>query len=275
MPNPATAGLPSPASYDTSVAEVVTDAVTGLTWERAGAPGTHDQLAAADYCANNRTAGIAGWRLPTLTELVSLVDFTVAPPGPTIDGAVFPGTPGEKFWTSTHCWGRTTDRVASAYVVDFKDGATGSSFVSGGGAALRARCVVPSAARGEACYAPPRFTVAGAFSLATVTDASTKLVWQRSSSAKEMTWAEANTTCAKASMRLPSMKELQTLVDTTVESLEQAKIDTAVFPETPAGSFWTSSPVAGSPDQVWGVTFFEGVPFAMPTDDTGWARCVR
>jgi hypothetical protein len=273
MPNPATAGLPNPASYDTSVAGVVTDAVAGLTWEPAGAPGTHDQFAAAAYCANNRTAGISGWRPPTLTELISLVDFTVPSPGPTLDGAVFPGTPGEKFWTSTHCWGRTSDRVANAYVVDFGDGATGSSFVSGGGAALRTRCVVPSA-RGEGCCAPRRFTVAGSFSVATVTDASTKLVWQRSSSATAMTWAEANTTCAKASMRLPSMKELQTLIDTTVQ-FPEAMIDAAVFPKTPADSFWTSSLVAGGSHQACAVSFIGGVPFAIPTYDAGWVRCVR
>lgn len=69
------------------------------------------------------------------------------------------------------------------------------------------------------------------------------------------------------------MKELQTIVDTTVE-FPDATIDAAAFPEIPADSFWTSSPVAGSPDQAWAVSFI-AAPFAFPTDDAGRVRCVR
>jgi hypothetical protein len=252
----------------------VTDAVTGLTWEQAAAPGTYEQPTAASYCAANRTAGIAGWRLPTITELVSLVDFTVPSPGPTIDGATFPGTPGEKFWTSSPYLGPSAGPPADAYVVDFEYGATDSSPVTGADVAVRARCVVPSAARGAGCYAPPRFTVAGTGSSATVTDASTKLLWQRAASATAMTWGGAKTTCARASLRLPSMKELQTIVDHTIPAFE-VTIDTAIFPKTPADYFWTSSPFAGSPDKAWVVSFSSGATFAIPTDDAWRVRCVR
>src|SRR5436190_8651121 len=34
MPNPPSAGLPNPASYDTSRDGIVTDKVTGLIWQR-------------------------------------------------------------------------------------------------------------------------------------------------------------------------------------------------------------------------------------------------
>ena len=44
MSNPVASALPNPASYDSSVAGVVTDTVTGLTWEQTAAPDTYDQL---------------------------------------------------------------------------------------------------------------------------------------------------------------------------------------------------------------------------------------
>ena len=201
MPNPVAATLPNPASYDTSVAGVVTDAVTGLTWEQIAAPGTYDLPTAASYCKNNQTGGLSGWRLPTVTELVSLLDFTVPSPGATIDGATFPGTAGDKFWTSTPYLNPGNDPSANAFVVDFEYGGTDSSLVTGDDVAVRIRCVVPSAVRGPRCYPPPRFIVAGTGTSATVTDNSTKLVWQRSSSASTMTWDAAKTYCSRASLR--------------------------------------------------------------------------
>jgi hypothetical protein len=69
----------------------VHDAVTGLTWQRnfAGKMFWDDALT---YCP-------AGWRLPTPTELETLVDDTQE--FPSIDKNVFPCTPFEQFWTSS------------------------------------------------------------------------------------------------------------------------------------------------------------------------------
>ena len=273
MPNPVASALPNPASYDTSVAGVVTDRVTGLTWEQTATPGTFDQPTGASYCANSRTGGLSGWRLPTVTELISLVDFTVPFPGAAIDGAAFPGTTPDKFWTSTPYLNPGSDPSANAFVVDFGYARTDSSPVTGDGVAVRVRCVVPSAVRGPSCYSPPRFIVAGTGTSATVTDASTKLVWQRSFSATGMTWDAAKTYCPK-SFRLPSWSELQTIVDYTVPVPEGA-IDTAVFPNTPADYFWTASPAAGIPGKAWIVSFSSGATFTIPTGDPWRVRCVR
>ena len=274
MSNPVASALPNPASYDTSVAGVVTNTVTGLTWEQTATPGTSDQPTAASYCTNNRTGGLSGWRLPTVTELISLVDFTVPFPTASIDGVAFPGTAADKFWTSTPYLGPSGGPPANAFVIDFGYSRTDSSPVTGNDVAVRVRCVVPSAVRGPSCYAPPRFIVAGTGTSATVTDASTKLVWQRSFSANTMTWDAAKTFCSKTSLRLPSWSELQTIVDYTVPVPEGA-IDTAVFPKTPADYFWTSSPAAGIPGKAWIVSFSSGATFTIPTGDTWRVRCVR
>ena len=76
---------------------LVTDALTNLVWQQ---PASTTLMAWADaqtYCSS---AG-SGFRLPTVKELLSIVDFTVADPGPTINQTAFPNTPTEAFWTSS------------------------------------------------------------------------------------------------------------------------------------------------------------------------------
>jgi hypothetical protein len=84
--------------------QTVHDDRTGLTWQRATAPTTLDRAGARSYCASAarvETLGGEGWRLPTGKELLTLVDYNVGPPGPTIDSSAFPETPGAFFWSAT------------------------------------------------------------------------------------------------------------------------------------------------------------------------------
>src|SRR5690606_15571070 len=74
MPHPVESGLPHPASYDTSQANVVVDNVTGLMWQREPSE-SQPYEDAASYCGELATGGFCDWRLPTRIELVSLVDF--------------------------------------------------------------------------------------------------------------------------------------------------------------------------------------------------------
>jgi hypothetical protein len=78
----------------------VHDSRTNLTWQRASSATTYTQPDAVTYCASLGLNG-AKWRLPTMKELLTIVDLSVPEPGPTIDSAAFPGTPGVYFWSST------------------------------------------------------------------------------------------------------------------------------------------------------------------------------
>jgi hypothetical protein len=136
MPNPPTADLPNPASYTDLADGTVRDEVTCLVWQHDVPAGTFSWMEANDYCNGLSLAG-RGWRLPSRIELVSLVDFTRAAPGPTIDTVAFPNTPSEEFWSSSLV-AATAAGTSFAWYVYFSSGATSNYelFVRG-----RVRCV--------------------------------------------------------------------------------------------------------------------------------------
>jgi hypothetical protein len=121
-----------------------------------------------------------------------------------------------------------------------------------------------------ACKPGPRFEVRTG---GTVYDTVTRLEWQQASSATGMTWAAANTYCS-AGFRLPTVKELLSIVDLTVTS--GARIDPTAFPGTPANGFWTSSPVSVMSSRAWIVGFSIGSTGYNPDTETPvYVRCVR
>lgn len=99
---PARAPAAAPAGRYTASTGVVKDNKTGLYWQQPAAPTTYSLADAMTYCSSN-TAALpgTGWRLPTVKELLTLVDDSVASPGPTIDASAFPSTPANVFWSST------------------------------------------------------------------------------------------------------------------------------------------------------------------------------
>ncbi len=135
MPNPDGTGLPNPANYTVNAAaDMVTDNVTKLMWQRNIDAGLYAWAEAQTYCADLDYGGYDDWRLPTAIELVSLVDFTKVSPGPTIDTDAFPNTPAAHFWTSSPLAGS----ASNAWVVFFGRGDTNLGDVTD---AVRVRCV--------------------------------------------------------------------------------------------------------------------------------------
>ena len=84
--------------------QAVLDRETGLVWEQT--PDATDRLwtDAASYCLNKNVGGRKSWRLPSIPELVSLVDPAVAP-GPTLPvGHPFTNVQSSQpkgYWSST------------------------------------------------------------------------------------------------------------------------------------------------------------------------------
>jgi hypothetical protein len=273
MPNPASAGLPNPASYTMNTDGTVSDAVTGLTWEGAVDPGEYTQANAAAYCAGKG----AGWRLPSRLKLVSLVDYTIAYPGPTIDATSFPNTPAVRFWTSSLDAGVP----GNGWAVNFNNGDTSSESV-GAASAFRVRCtnapaptcdlaryeVTPDTSPSPLPAPPPGVFYPGGL----VHDKATGLTWQQKST-QVLPFSRAMTYCAAlgTGWRLPSLTELQTIVD---DRNANPAIDGAAFPNAQSDSFW-SSQLAGPSGFAWFVDFREGSSdhsFVVANYDV---RCVR
>jgi hypothetical protein len=89
----------------------VTDISTGLMWIKNPHTDLPERLKgtlawqnAIDACKELDFAGKKDWRLPTVEELRSLVDYTRGKGDePAIDTAIFPDTKTSWYWTSTPC----------------------------------------------------------------------------------------------------------------------------------------------------------------------------
>jgi hypothetical protein len=119
----------------------------------------------------------------------------------------------------------------------------------------------------------------------TVKDNRTSLTWQLAVDPTLRNWVDARSYCAQLPLsnggwRLPTLKELLTLIDPT--RLTSPVLDTGVFVDAPAGLFWSSNvsvvPVTtGSPsDFAWSANFSDGTTNSSgKISDTYRVRCVR
>jgi hypothetical protein len=118
-----TATYPANCFTVTGSGKTVTDAVTGLTWRKCavgrygksceyGASTRAQQKDSQAFCKKLGT----GWRLPTIAELLTIVNFSGA--NPSIDPAAFPNTPPMGFWSSSVFIGGPS----TLWQVDFRDG---------------------------------------------------------------------------------------------------------------------------------------------------------
>ena len=126
-----TARAAAPGRGYTVTGETVYDPRTKLTWQRSAPTTMYGPDDARSICASADLAtalGGVGWRLPTVKELATLVDYSVPPPGPTIDAAAFPDTPGAFFWSSSQLPGPLPGPgfvdFTSGHATNYADGPT-------------------------------------------------------------------------------------------------------------------------------------------------------
>ncbi|HYJ10912.1 MAG TPA: DUF1566 domain-containing protein, partial [Polyangiaceae bacterium] len=174
--------------------------------------------------------------------------------------------PGAVFWSASPRWG--TDEM---YTVSFSVlAATQPTWT---GETVLARCVRPPQEEAPSNQFQP--------STDTVTDTETLLIWQKDVAVIEATFAEAQTYCADltldgvATWRVPSLKELQTLVDDE-KTPEFLHAEQTAFPALgDSSSFWTSTVDEAIVGRAWMVDFREG--FTSTNNDFALlaVRCVR
>ncbi|MCB9739753.1 MAG: DUF1566 domain-containing protein [Deltaproteobacteria bacterium] len=243
---------------------VVLDSQTKLVWQQGQAAEGLTPADAKTYCDGLEFAGEKDWRLPSVHELASIVDYSVGWPGPTVDKNVFGSTKNTRYWTSTVRAGSSPD----VWRVDFDTGGINSWSPDG---KFQVRCV----RGGGTGLQGARFSLNADKTV--VTDALTALQWTRSMVASSKDWTEAKGACTALSLdgsgwRLPTLRELHGLVDT---AKDQPAIDGTMFPAATAGQTWTSLGRAGSTTEAWYVNFSIGNAFYTETTGTGNVRCVR
>jgi len=123
---------PPSAHYDIQP-DTVRDVGTGLVWQRSVPDRTFDLEGARTSCSQLTLGGESGWRLPSMTELLTLIDEGAAA-APLIDATAFPNTPSEAFWTSSDFGGA----AGMAWQVYFD---RGNGLYGLSSAQFRARCV--------------------------------------------------------------------------------------------------------------------------------------
>lgn len=114
---------------------VVTDLRTGLQWQQVVVDSGKTWSDAVTSCADLTLGGYRDWRLPTITEHESIVDYNRYDPA--IDVEAFPNTPSLRFWTSSPVAGSDGE----AWTIGMGSGVSVGFAVTYGG--YRSRCVRP------------------------------------------------------------------------------------------------------------------------------------
>lgn len=247
----------NPPKYKDNGDGTITDLNTGLMWEKQ----FHSNLSlsqALSGASSVRTGGYTDWRLPTIKELYSLIDFngSVArrDPVPYIDTHYFDFEWGDannsgnrqidsQFLSSTQYVGTTMGGQPTVFGVNFADGRIK-------GYPLRRFNRYARYVRDNPDYGKNDFVDNND---GTISDKATGLMWTKADSNRSMDWsaalqyASANKTAGYSDWRLPNAKELQSLVDYTraPDAQDRDKRSAAIdpiFDITKAESyFWTST----------------------------------
>jgi hypothetical protein len=280
--------LPDSASTWT----MVRDNVTGLTWEMKmnkdrvpnyndphdadntytwydptdpypGTPGNGtDTKDFIDALSNANFGGYSDWRLPTLKELASIVN--VENRNNNINGTYFPNTQSSFYWSSTShaknldaIWGLSFDSGScSAQYAEFSSIVGYVLAVHGG-------------------QSNPTFVDNNN---GTVTDTSTGLMWQQDTSDYPMIWKDALSYCENSTLagytdwRLPTKKELQSLMDF---SRYNPAINTMYFPNTASDYYWSSTTGDWNASFAWYVNFGYGFDRFCDKSQNNYVRAVR
>ena len=97
---------PSASRFTTAFTGAVLDQNTGLVWEQAPDASSRTWSAATSYCVNKTVGGTVGWRLPSVVELKSVQDPSLATPF--VPASIFTGVQSANYWSATSHAGNPT-----------------------------------------------------------------------------------------------------------------------------------------------------------------------
>ncbi len=272
------------ARYQDNGDGTVTDLNTGLMWQQT--PDLNNKVTYNEAVAGAEGFDLAGyhdWRLPTIKELYSLIDFNGSSMHeiPYIDTDYFDFRFGDEsqgersidaqYWSSTEYVGTVFGGSMAVFGVNFADGRIkGYGLGHPGG---REMTQFVRYVRGNANYGINEFVDNGND---TVSDNATGLMWQQSDGSSTMNWESALNYCGNLDYagyddwRLPNAKELQSIVDYSrapdaQNPAQQGAAINPIFDLTETESwFWTSTTHLdhGTPSNAVYIAF--GQAFGVP-----------
>jgi hypothetical protein len=244
-----------------------------------GAKVTYDQAVAGADTYN--LAGYDDWRLPTIKELYSLIDFnghvlrTEAESTPFIDTNYFVFEYGDEstgarlidaqYWSSTEYVGLTMNGAATVFGGNFADGRT-KGYPREVGRLGSPMTQFVRYVRGNPSYGINDFVDNGN---GTISDRATGLMWMQDDSVKTFDWDGTLGYCEDLNAagyddwRLPNAKELHSIVDYTraPDAQNPAQVSAAINPifniTSDDSFFWTSTTHTDGPNY-FGVYFAFG-----------------
>jgi hypothetical protein len=140
----------NPMSFTDNGNGTVTDNNTDLIWQKqdddtyynwyqaTGTVNSSYNPSGGSYknvCGSLSLGGQSDWRVPTKKELITIVDYAIPYPGPTISTVYFPNTKSSNYWSSTTVAGYPVN----AWYVYFNDGLVGTYYKHNDG--MYVRCV--------------------------------------------------------------------------------------------------------------------------------------
>ena len=254
----------NPPSYTDNGNGTITDNVTGLMWQKVdNGESTWDTAVTRGPAVT--TGGFTDWRLPTPTELFSIMNHNNTNPAAmnTIFFPVNPAGAAEYWWTSD-IYGADATKV---WCVN-SGGGMGpkpKSETLGAGGTLRYHArYVRGAKPGNGHNYVNNLD-------GTITDTDTGLMWTQVPGAA-VNWVGALNYAKNLALggysdwRMPNIKELETLVDFTLATATTANgasapVNRVLFPTatTPATAYWSSTVLRGggnaTPSSAWLVEF--------------------
>ena len=277
-------------SHSATTWDMVKDNVTGLVWEVKtddesvhdkdneyqwydSNPGTNggDAGYTESYYDNtekfiqtlnsNEYGGYSDWRLPTINELISIVNYNSYDPA--IVESYFPNIISWYYWTSTtyandsqYAWGINFDH--------------GGDFIRTKSYQYKVRAV----RSGKASLCSKQLINNDR----SVTDITTGLMWERFESKEVKAWETSISYCEHLTLsnfhdwRLPSQKELKSIVN---YSMINPSISNYFFPNIKLDFYWSSTTNANNTDHAWGVKFENGYDGSGKKSHSYYARAVR
>jgi hypothetical protein len=292
----------NPMSFTDHGNGTITDNNTGLLWQKcsvgqtdysacASAPTPYNWYQASgtvnpnnpsslNVCGSLNLGGHAtGWRLPTIWELMSIMDYSVSENGPTIQTIYFPGTASYQYWAADPL---ITSLGSSQYAYYFFYYIWWSHAYWAGVKTDNhiVKCVYGT-------HTTRSYTDNGD---GTMSDSSTGLMWQQTATPDYMTWDDAISYCNSLSLpttngyvdwRLPNIKELTTILDTS----QNPSINLTAFPPGDYSlGFWSSTAAVvdtyAGEAYAWIISFANDLGpgpgyFSKGSDAFRYVRCVR